>query len=1312
VGITKVTSYYTTGADDETYTFTDTHTSSASAGFSVVPVASPKNLGCSGAAFCGNPINAATGNKFQVETDYVGGANTQVEFRRYYNSMGTLGSSAVGQMWHNTYDRSVQNIQGRSYALVTRADGRIDQFRLQNSTWIPDADVTSTLTGLPSGGIQTFWQVVTADDTTEIYNLAGQLLSITTRAGLTTTLAYNGGNQLATVTGPFGHTLTFSYNTTGQINQMTVPDGGVYAYAYDSNGNLSAVTYPDTTVRQYVYENTSFSNALTGIIDELGNRFATYAYDSEGRATSTQHAGGAELTKVTYNSNGSANVTDARANVHSYSFQTQFGVVKPTAVTGAPVQSSGGKAFTFDPNGFMASRTDWDGNVTTYTHDSRGDETSRVEASGTALARTITTAWLSNFHLPTTITEPNRTTTFTYDTHGNVLTKAVTAAGVSRTWVYTYNTSGQVLTATLRRTDLSDTTKYSYDSKGDLATITDPLGHVTSITAYDANGRPLTIVDPNGLVTMLAYDPRGRLLSRTVGTEVTSYTYDAAGNPTKITLPDASFLSYSYDQAHRLAGVTDALGNSIAYTLDATDNRTLEQAFDPSNNLTRTRSYAYDLVNRLIQETGAQGQVTAYAYDTQGNLTKITDPLNHATSYAYDALNRIANALDPNNGATAYGYNANDDLVSVTDPRGLNTAYAFDGLDDQSSLTSPDTGKTSRTFDPAGNVSVSTDARGDRTIYAHDALNRQTKATFADGKIVVRNYDQGINGIGHLTTMTDATGTTTWSYDQHGRVLQRKQQTSGITLTTIYSYDAAGRRATITYPSGKQIAFSYDNDGQISGLTVNGQPVVASATYLPFGIATGWTQSNGNAYSRTIDQDGRITGIGFGGTAIGLTYDNANRIIGIAETGQTTRTATYDPLDRLTSYAVGTAATNYGYDPDGNRLSSTTATGTTNYAYSANSNRLAGLSGLVNTADVYDTDGNLTSDGPNSYSYDARGRLVQATAAALTTQYGINGLGQRASKSGAGISTGANEFVYDSGHLIGEYDATGNPIEETVWFDNTPVAVLTGVGGAALVYAVSADWLGAPHVISNSIGTPVWIWDHLAFGDNAPNQNPSGFGSFVYNLRFPGQYADAETGLNYNMARDYNPAIGRYVESDPVGLIAGANSYQYGFGNALVYADRTGEFVNVPGIVFGGVTGGIAGYIAGSANGRGVAGGLIGAGIGAVVGGAVGEFAPTASAAVGGGVAGALTFTAVNLIGTVAGTVTTNLALGNAPTNELGTALAIGLFSPLLSFEAPLALPSQRRQKNPCLRASMTDERAEWSYMKEVLASSDPARML
>lgn len=438
----------------------------------------------------------------------------------------------------------------------------------------------------------------------ETYLAGGQLASITTRAGLVTTLAYdNTGSYVTRVTGPFGHVMSFAYDANGHVSQMMAPDGTLYAYAYDVNNNLISVTYPDGTKKQYLYENTAFPNALTGITDELGNRFATYAYDTQGRAITTQHAGGAERTVVTYNADGSSTVTDANANQYTIGVTTQFGLMKASSVSGAPAPSVGGKAFTYDANGFIASKTDYDGNVTTYTHDARGNETSRTEASGTALARTTTVAWHPAFHLPTLITDPSgRTTAFTYDTHGNLLTKTVTSGQQSRTWQYAYNTAGQVTAAADPR---GAVTHYTYDAKGDVASVTDALGHVTSFTSYDGAGRLLRAVDPNGLVTTFTYDARGRLVQQTEGSETTTFQYDATGDRVSVQKPDGSVTSFYYDAAHRLTGTRDALGNSMAFALDGNDNRVQVGAYDPANNLVQHRSFTYDNVNRLASELGA-----------------------------------------------------------------------------------------------------------------------------------------------------------------------------------------------------------------------------------------------------------------------------------------------------------------------------------------------------------------------------------------------------------------------------------------------------------------------------------------------------------------------------------------------------------------------------------------------------------------------------------------------------------------------------------------------------------------------------------
>jgi RHS repeat-associated protein len=207
---------------------------------------------------------------------------------------------------------------------------------------------------------------------------------------------------------------------------------------------------------------------------------------------------------------------------------------------------------------------------------------------------------------------------------------------------------------------------------------------------------------------------------------------------------------------------------------------------------------------------------------------------------------------------------------------------------------------------------------------------------------------------------------------------------------------------------------------------------------------------------------------------------------------------------------------------------------------------------------VHDAAGNLTSNGSTTWTYNARGRLVSAKLANATVyNYGINGLGQRVSKSGTAVSTGRQIYVYDeAGHLIGEYTNTGTPVWEHVYLGDLPVAVITSAG---TVFPVLSDHLGTPRQVINASKQVRWKWDNTEpFGANAANQNPASLGVFAYNLRFPGQYFDAETGLHYNYFRDYNPQTGRYIESDPIGLSGGLNTFGYVGGNPISLIDPLG----------------------------------------------------------------------------------------------------------------------------------------------------------
>ena len=156
---------------------------------------------------------------------------------------------------------------------------------------------------------------------------------------------------------------------------------------------------------------------------------------------------------------------------------------------------------------------------------------------------------------------------------------------------------------------------------------------------------------------------------------------------------------------------------------------------------------------------------------------------------------------------------------------------------------------------------------------------------------------------------------------------------------------------------------------------------------------------------------------------------------------------------------------------------------------------------------------------------------------------------------------GTTVFMQDeAGRLVGEYNGSGHLIEETVWLGDIPVATLQPNGsGGVNIYYVPTDHLNTPRKVAQpTTGTLAWRWDADPFGTAAPNQNPAGLGTFPYNLRFPGQYYQAETGLNQNMQRDYDPVIGRYVESDPIGLKAGVNTYLYADADPISVFDRSG----------------------------------------------------------------------------------------------------------------------------------------------------------
>lgn len=639
------------------------------------------------------------------------------------------------------------------------------------------------------------------------------------------------------------------------------------------------------------------------------------------------------------------------------------------------------------------------------------------------------------------------------------------------------------------------------------------------------------------------------------------------------------------------------------------------------------------------QSTPAGVMTWSYGYDAQGNRHTVVDPLGLTTNTQYDRLSRPTQVTQPlpatgvARPVIKQGWDQRDQAQSVTDPRNLVTSYVRSGLGDTSSQVSPDTGTTGASYNADGSVATVTDARGKVTSYGYDGLNRLISVSYPTGTGTVFEYDGGsvtpkpANSQGRLTKITDESGSTSYSYDGHGRVISKVQTVTSPasrSFTVGYGWGgtgtATGKLQTLSYPSGARLNLSYAADGRLSGLTVNVvnangvgtsttvQTLLSGLSYTAWNEPKGWSWGGGVSYARSWDSYGRAQSYPLGnpagtGLAAGMTrtlgYDDAGRIKSYTHTrGTTAVTAAdqafgYDGLGRLITATQGATSYGYGYDASGNRLSYGVGSTTFTNQVSATSNRLSSMQrvslttgSVVTEVPVYDAAGHTTSNGSAGTAvYSDRGRLatsnVPVTGGTSALAYRYNGLEQRVSKAGALVSTGAAYYVHDeAGHLLGEYDASGIPLYEVVWLGDQPLGVIkqTRTGsGATLNVSTRLDYLYADHlntprvIVRGSDQAIVWRWDSTEpFGVTAANENPSALGAYPFNLRFPGQVYDRETTGHYNLNRDYSAWLGRYVQSDPIGLDGGINTYAYVEGNPVGDVDPLGLMGNASGASRGG----------------------------------------------------------------------------------------------------------------------------------------------
>lgn len=1149
--------------------------------------------------------------------------------------------------------------------LITPDGSGYDFALQSNGTWVPAAvsgavssDYRLEFVGtLPSNlstikTVSTEWRLVGPDDrswTLKTFSdvnanpasyRVGRPTNIHTRDGYSQELNYATDGSLTSIVDGFGRTASFAWtkfyvttapNIAGSlpfpeaIKEITFPDGTKASYLYDP---APAASPPSTAHIQrlvgvqwknaagavvdsvaYHYEKTDFPVFLTGVTDHRSIRTATYAYDDVGRGISTEGANGADKFTVIYGTSGSQvtrSVTNVLGRTDVYKFDKiggsasdiRFAGVDGNATTNCPASA---KANSYGGNGYVASRTDEEGRVTTYVNDSRARPTLITEATGLAEERQTAITWHASLNVPEQVVAPGLTTDYTYNTAGQLTGKTQTDTtsqtvpystnGQTRSWAYTYTASGLLSSVDGSLPGTGDTASYTYDSSGYLATSTDEAGQMTTVNAVDGRGNPTEIQDANGMVTQMTYDARGRMTAKVVDpsgiSARTEFAYDNAGNVATLTKPDGSVLAMEYDGANRVTSITNGLGDKVTYTYDDKGNLTGEQYTDVNSQLFFEVNRTFDELGRLRQVIGVGSATWTYGYDKVGNPASIADPNSNATASTYDGLNRLISFADERSSTTTQGFGATDAPTSITDPRSVATSYVRNGWGEVIQESSPDIGITVYIRNRDGQVTQKTDARGVVTGYTYDYSGRMTTRSYPSepASDVAFTYDGiagGNPGKGQLTSVTDAAGTVSNTYDLLGRVTQEVRTIGAKSYTVGYNWDDAGNLLSITYPSGRVVEYGRGTNGEVQQVRTSPDAVssptalVLWSAYTPFGPRSITVFANDLRESREYDTDRRITSYGVEDQSLGqdlirrsLQYQDKRNLTGIVDQLNAVinnETYSYTANGFIENADGPWGSLTYTIDGVGNITQRTVTIGgvtsTDSYSLQAGSNRLTGIvtGGMPSRGFQSDLAGNITQDATVSpavtkaYSYNAAGQLSAATTNGAAGGAYVYDYQSRLVSRTISASSTTLHMVHDlDGNVIAEYDASGTLLTEYVWVDGRPLAMVDDAGTAPVLYYVLTDHLERPVMMTDESRNIVWQASYLPYGEVRTIT-----GSATLNQRFPGQWFQMETGLAYNWHRHYDPSVGRYLQPDPLGMPDGPSRWAYVGNSPLMGVDPEG----------------------------------------------------------------------------------------------------------------------------------------------------------